>query len=541
MRSTGWKTLFWGGLATVLVVAGSCQKEKVREDAGTLMPQGELGTTVGSLAELVKPEPVQIEGYGLVGGLTGTGSSYCPAPLRAYLKQYILTQLPTQRTNIDTLLNSKNTAVVHLEAFLPATPSVDDHFDVRVSLISGSEATSLRGGWLYKAELVAQGTFGVDTSPLATVTGPVFTGSVGADGADPRSGYVIGGGRTLYEYAGIVRSRRSDYRAMSEIRNRLCERYGQNVARAVSPREVEVQIPPEYRRRKQRFLAMIPVTYIETTEEFVKARINTFVYQLAGGQDKEAAEIALEAVGRESLGKLSVLLKASEPEVRLRAARCMLTLGDDRGLGVLRELATDAKSPLRMEALNAIMLSAKRNDAVALARRLLRDADKAVVLAAYEHLREINDPTVKGEVVGRSFQLEQVIQTDRRAIFVSRSGDPRVVLFGAPLECGNSIFVESPDQSIMVNARAEETFISLTRKHPTRSGILGPVRADFDVADVVRALGSEATAGSGGRLRGLGVSYEQVITILEQLSAKGVVDAEFWVGPLPEIGLPIKK
>ncbi len=540
MRSISWKTLFGVGLVVALVVAGGCHREKVKEDAGTLAPQAELGTAISSLVELVKPTPVKVEGYGLVGGLAGTGSSYCPAQLRAYLKQYILTQLPTERADIDTLLNSKNTAVVYLEASVPPTPSLGERFDVRVSLISGSEAISLRGGWLYNADLVVQGTFGVDTKPLATAAGSLFIGSIAAD-ADSRSGYVLAGGQTLYEYAGILRASRSNYRATSEVRNRLCDRYGQNVARAVSAREVEVQIPPEYRRRKQRFLAMVPVTYLETTPEFVNARINAFVYQLAGGQDRETAEVALEAVGRECLGKLSVLLKTSDPDVRMRAARCMLALGDDRAFPVLREMATDAKSPLRMQALDAIMVSAKRNDAVALARRLLRDADKAVVMAAYEHLCEVEDPAVKREVVGRSFELEQVIQTDRRAIYVSRSGDPRVVLFGAPLECTNNIFVESPDQSIVVNARPEEVAVSLTRKHPTRSGIMGPIQSDFDIASLVRALGTEATATSKGQLRGLGASYEQVIAILEQMSAKGVTDAEFWAGPLPEIGLPVKK
>lgn len=540
MRNPGWKTLVGAGMVVVLAVAGGCRKEAEKPDI-TLMPQVDLGATVGSVAELVKAEPVAVEGYGLVGGLSGTGSAYCPPQLRAYLKQYILAKLPTERVNLDQLLNSKNTAVVRLEAFLPATPSVDDHFDVRVSLIPGSEATSIKGGWLYKAELVAGGTFGVDTKPLATVEGPVFIDPVASAEVDLRSGYITGGGRTLYEYAAILRLRRADYRVASTIRNRLSERYGSNVARAISSRDVEVQIPPEYRRRKPRFLAMVPATYIETTDELTKARINALVPPLAGGQDKESAEVALEAVGRESLGKLAILLKASDAEVRMRAARCMLGLGDDRGFPILRGMAMDAKSPFRMEALDAVMVSAKRNDAAAVARRLLRDEDKAIVLAAYEHLRQIDDSTVKREVVGRSFSLEQVIQTNRRAIYVSRSGDPRIVLFGAPLECSNSIFVESPDQSIVVNARANEDSVSLTRKHPTRSGTMGPIRTDFEVGSLVRALGTEATATSGGQLQGLGVSYAQIVAILERMSAKGIVDAEFWVGPLPEIGLPVKK
>jgi hypothetical protein len=134
-----------------------------------------------------------------------------------------------------------------------------------------------------------------------------------------------------------------------------------------------------------------------------------------------------------------------------------------------------------------------------------------------------------------------VVQTGRRAIFVSRSGDPRVVLFGAPLGCSNSIFVESPDQSIVVDAREGNDYVSLTRKHPLRSGILGPVKTDLDIGGIVRALGNEATAAPGGGLQGLGAPYEDVISVLEELVLKGVVTADFRPGPLPKIGLPVKK
>ncbi|MEN6578547.1 MAG: flagellar basal body P-ring protein FlgI [Phycisphaerales bacterium] len=541
MEKLGWKTLFWSGAIVTLAAIGCRQDEARKAEVAERESLRALGTPVGSLAELAKPGGGAVEGYGLVTGLPGTGSAYCPSQIRTYLKQYILTQLPTERVNLDALIDSENTAVVWLEASLPATPSLEDHFDVRVSLIPGSEATSIRGGWLNKAQLVAKGTLGVDTQPLATVGGPVFMDPISTGEIDVKSGSVLGGGRPLYEYTALLRLRRSSYRVASEIRNRLSDRYGPNVARAVSNRDIEVKIPPEYRWRKERFLAMVPATYVGVTEELIKARVDFWVQKLTTGEDKQNAEIALEAVGRESLGRLGELLSVSDVEVRLRAARCLLGLGDDRGFPVLRELAVDAKSPFRREAFDAVMVTAKRNDAVALAQRLLRDDDVTMVLAAYEHLRRLDDPAVGREFVGRSFYLERVVQTNRRAIFVSRSGAPRIVLFGAPLECSNSIFVESPDQSIVVNAREEQEYISITRKHPTRPGIMGPIKAGFEVGAVVRALGDEAKATSGGQLLGLGASYEEIIAVLKQLTAKGVVTAEFWPGPLPKIDLPVKK
>jgi hypothetical protein len=286
---------------------------------------------------------------------------------------------------------------------------------------------------------------------------------------------------------------------------------------------------------------MIPATFLEVTNELTAARINAYVDRLAGSGEKENSEVVLEAIGQESVTRLGTLLNASEAEVRLRAGRCMLDLDDDRGLALLRDMAFDAKSPYRLEALEAIMVSARRDDAVAVGRRLLRDEDVRVVLAAYDQLRQMDDVAVTRDVIGRSFLLEQVVQSSHKAIFVSRSGDPRVVLFGAPLRCRDNLFVESPDRAVVLDARAGQGYVSVIRQHPTRPGVIGPIRSSPDVGDLVRTLGGDAVAGPSGQLLSAGVPYTQVIALLEQLSAKDAVAAAFWAGPLPSIDLPVKK
>ena len=164
----------------------------------------------------------------------------------------------------------------------------------------------------------------------------------------------------------------------------------------------------------------------------------------------------------------------------------------------------------------------------------------AVVLAAYDKLRQIDDRVVAREVIGGSFLLEQVVQSSHKAIFVSRSGDPRVVLFGAPLKCRDNLFVESPDQTLVLDARAGQGFVSVIRKHPLRPGVIGPIRTKPDVGEIVRTLGREPAAGSSGPLQSLGIPYSQVIVLLEQMSAKDAVAAQFWAGPLPKIGPAVK-
>jgi hypothetical protein len=539
MRTSALRRLCLAGLLAAAV--GGCQgREGSRADSLAFKPPAELGATIGSLADVVQPVPVAVEGYGLVGGLPGTGSAYCPAEVRAYLKQYIPTQLPTERINIDALLNSKNSAVVALQGVIPTMPSLGERFDVRVTLLPGSEATSIQGGWLYKAELVLKGTFGVRTRPVALVDGPVFVNAIGTAQIDPRSGYLLGGGKMQDEYVATLRLRTPSFRTASLIRNRLSERYGPKIAEAFSAGVIQVIIPAEYRQRKARFLAVIPATFLEVTNELTNTRVDTYVQMLAASKNKEACEVALEAVGRASAVKLTALLSSSDPEVRLRAGRCLLNVGDRRGLPALRDLALDPKSPYRLEAIEAIMISPLRADAVTLGQRLLRDDDVAVVLAAYNYLREIDDRFVSREVIGRGFLLEQMVQSSHRAVFVSRSGDPRVVLFGSPLACRDNLFVESPDQAVMLNSRAGQDYVSITRKHPTRPGIIGPVQCRRDVADVVRALGGEPSQATTGPLQHLGVPYSQVVAILEQMCAKDAVAAQFWPGPLPKIEPPVK-
>lgn len=491
----------------------------------------DLGPTIGSLAEVAPPGAIPVEGFGLVGNLPGTGSAICPPSVRAYLRSYILTQLPSRAVNVDDLINSNTTAVVMLDGVIPPLASRGDSFDVRVSLIRGSEATSLLGGWLYGAEMRPQGPGGQASRPLATVDGSLYVNLVGTDEPDLISAHLLGAGRVSNDYFAVISLPSADYALASSIRNRLSERYGPDVPRAVSPRAIEYAVPPAYSHRKGRFLAVVAATYMNESPELTAVRADWFVQQLVSGRNAEQSEIALEAIGRGCLSRLAPLLESQNEETRFRAARVMLNLRDDRAVPVLRQIALDPRSAYRAEALETVVASARRTDATLLLRRLLQDRDQQVVLAAYEHLRRLGDASIVQEFVGRSFYLERVVETSHRAIFVSRRGAPRVVIFGAPLRCRDSVFVESPDGTVTIDARPDEGYVSLRRRNPRRQGIIGPVRTGLALSEVIRALGAEPTRDEEGRLLGLGVSYAEVVSLLERLCSSEAVAAEFWLGP----------
>ena len=521
-----------GFVAALLVVcfSGGCES-----GSGPLGPKVDLGVTIGSLVEVVTPGLIAVEGYGIVGGLRGTGSGECPTRVRTYLEQYILKQLSEPRMDVDGFINSSDTAVVRIYGAMSTAVTESRHFDVMVSALPGTQTTSLEGGWLYSAELKQLGRFGMATRVLGVVEGAVFIDTLESIRTDKRVGYVPGGGTVLGEYPINLALRKPDFRFANAIRNRLNGRFGPDTARAMTPDRIELRVPAKYGKQQQRFISMVRAMYLLETPEVTKERIKVLVGMLAVSEDDGLSEIALEAIGNESLGKLSVLLNSGYEQVRLRAARCMMNLGSDAGLEILRTIAMDNNSALRVEALEALTAGAKRNDAAAIGRRLLQDENFEIRLAAYEQLRQIDDITVMRRPVARSFYLDQISRTQHKSIYVSRSGQPRIVLFGVPILCRDNMFVQSANGEITIDSRAGQKYASLIRKHPTRPTVVGPLRCSLELGDIIQTLCDEPVRKTEKGRIGLGVSYAEMIGLLKQMCEKGAIEAEFKAGPLPRI------
>ena len=90
------KVCVMGILGAVLFMAG-CGPAKTEEPFQRLTLETNLGSTIGSLVEVFASDIIIAEGYALVGGLRGTGSTQCDPAIGEYLKKYILKQLPGQQ------------------------------------------------------------------------------------------------------------------------------------------------------------------------------------------------------------------------------------------------------------------------------------------------------------------------------------------------------------------------------------------------------------------------------------------------------------
>jgi hypothetical protein len=528
-----------GLLSAGLLLAGCGSTAETVADSGALAPQTDLGVTIGSMAEIFSADIVAVEGYGLVRGLRATGSAECPPVIRSYLEQQIFQQL-SEYKNVSQFINSLDSAVVYVAGLMPTAISPDPYFDVTVTALPGTQTTSLKGGWLYTTELVPAGRFGIALKALATAEGPVYLDEIGTGEKNEKAGYILAGGVARENYKTTLSLTSPGYKTTSAIRNKLNQRFGKDTAKALGPGQIELTVPQQYSSQKKRFISLVKAIYINHDQTATEKRISSAVKMLAVSEKKYSSEITLEAIGNESLGKLAVLLKSSNEAVRLGAARCMLNLGSDAGLDVLRQIASDKKSPYRLAALQTIGNAARRNDAAAISRKLLRDDDFKIRLAAYEQLRKLDDISIRRQLVGGKFYLEQVSQTPHKSVFVSRSGQPKVVIFGSGVYCRDNIFVRSDDGRITINAPAGQKYVSLIREHPTRPNVLIQLKSSFELSDIIRTLCEEPDKKPQEGSVGLGVSYAEMIALLKKLYDGGMVQGQFQVGPMPKLGRIVK-
>jgi flagellar basal body P-ring protein FlgI len=525
-------------LSALAVTVCGCGQGRAKSDESGLEAPAELDTTIGSLAEVYEFGAIPVRGWGIVTGLAGTGSSECPPALRNVLVKYIRRQVSDGGgIDPDKFIDSTDTAVVEINGVIPAVASKGDRFDLEITAFSSTQTTSLAGGRLFEAELKAASRlqrFDQYSKTLATAQGPVFIDKLGDAATDKVSGHVLGGGVVAEGVQISLVLFEPGYMAANAIRNRLDERFGPKTANAISPGQIQLTVPERLREQKDKFLMMVRLLYLAEDKQSRQRRIETLVAGLARGEDIIVSEVALNAIGRTALDELSALLKADDEKIRFHAARCMLDIGDDRPLAVLRRIVRDTNSPYRIEGIRAVGTSARRNDAISILNSVLAEEDFEVRFAAYEQLRRLGDISVSQMLVGGDFFVDSVICGGRKTIFVSRMGVPRIVLFGAPIYCKENIFIESSGRDIVINALPDEEFISVMRKHPKRPGLIGPLKSSFKLADIIRTLGEAIPVGDKSLLRpGLGVCYSNIIALLKRMCENEAVKAEFMAGPMP--------
>lgn len=522
-------------LGSLLLFSG-CMPQQ--EPSAPAEPFGRTAT-IGSVSQYYAPLSIRVRGIGIVAGLQGTGSSECPADIRQELEKYIWQQ--SGAVSPRSFIESQDTAVVEISGIIPAFASASEVFDVQLRPLSSTQTTSLDGGHLYTSELketsrlssVEQ--FTHFTKTLAVAEGPAYslTETSGTQG----DWFVLGGGRAVQNSVVKLILDTPGFITANAIRNRVNERFGPKTAIAVSEAEITISFPAEFQEQKQRFLRILETLLLADNPQIRDEHTQFLIDQLLSKTDSDVAELGLEGIGKPALDHLAPLLEHDDPETRFQAARCMLNIGDSRPLAYLRNIIQTPGNPNRIEAIQTVGFNAKRKDAFSILNSALDDSDLQVRLQAYKMLVRLNSPAISRKVIAnRSFVVDNVVCSGPKMVYVYQSKSPRIVIFGSPVYCKDNLFIQSDDGSVTLNAKSGDKYIAVSRRHPSRPRVIGPLSSSYELSNLIQILGElpEIAPGSTSRRPGLAIPYAQIVGLLENMAAQGAIQAQYIKGPAPE-------
>ncbi len=504
----------------------------------------DLNTTIGNLADIYQFNAIEVRGFGIAAGLNGTGSSECPPALRNELEKYIRQQLPTTGgLNPRQFIDSPNTAVVEITGTIPPLAERKETFDLLVFPLDRSPTTSLDGGYVYTAPLKERSTFiryDQYAKTFASAHGQLFRNKLDEENAS--NWYLLGGGVVENDTSVSLVLRKPSFTAVNAIRNRLNERFGANIAAAVSSTEISLKIPARYRDQKERFLSVVQNLYLPDDETAVDRHIEGLLNKFKNDTEKFNPEAALEAVGRKVLSRLAPLLTSEDPALRFHAARCMLNLGEEQALPVMEAFCKDTSSPYCLDAIETIGLTVRPRKSEPILLQAASSELPAVRLTAYRQLERIQSPSISRNLVADSFVVDRVFCAGRPLIYVFRSEEPKIVLFGSPIHCSPDIFLQSDETGVLLNANPADKMIAVSRRHPARPRLIGPIYSNRELSALIRTLGESADTSSNPKKQpGLAVPYQDILLLLKQLTENKMVNADFLAGPMTQAGSFLQK
>ena len=219
-----------------------------------LLPVSAHAARIKDLCEVQGARGNPLKGIGLVVGLAGTGDKNVDAVQR---QLRMLERLDIEVEKLKDLV-SANTAVVIVDATLPAFAKEGTRIDVRVSSIGNCQ--SLEGGTLTETYLYGPGA--ADGTVYAIAQGPVSVGGFnvesggGGGGAAVRKNHVTAGRIPMGAYVErevpstitdgeriTLLLKRADFATADNIRHVIDDKYGVTSASALSASTITVRIP----------------------------------------------------------------------------------------------------------------------------------------------------------------------------------------------------------------------------------------------------------------------------------------------------------
>lgn len=516
-----------------------------------------IGDTVGAQTLVSSGDPLHLRGFGLVVGLGENGGSDCPSTIREYLLDYLAREFAPRGTgerqprfSPQRMIDSLDTAVVAVHGLVPAGAPRGTPFDLQIQAV-GTQARSLKGGVLMPCELrqfdvAASGKGLVTGRVLARARGAVFTDpAVTSEGAaadrDPRRGFVLGGGRNLEDRPVRLLLQEPSYWMARRIERRVNERFGQDppAAKAISKGYLSLTTPAEYAQQPERFTQLATHLFLENTPAQVERKLAELAQQLDGPESAlNNISLVWEGIGRTVIPRIQPLYSHARAAVRFYAARAGVRLRDVNAVEVLAEVATTPESEYALPAVYELGWCRYPQAARHLAALLDHD-DQFLRIAAYEGLRRHRHPAIETHTFPSALDpaqvnvtLDVVESSGEPMVYVRRTLEPRIALFGGRTTVGLPLFYNHPDNLVTLNALAGQTDIAIMGRSRAGRLMAEPLVVPARVVEVLRALADLPDRRSDGPVTGFGLGYTEVVEVVGALCDSGAIPAQLVMQPI---------
>lgn len=522
--------------------------------------------TVGSEVYLEGNRFMRVRGIGLVVGLNGKGTRFCPPTVREELIREIRRHRTAQigvkyDQSPEALIDSMDTSVVVVTGDIPAGVGKGKVFDVTVSATTISPDTrSLAGGYLLPCELHIFR----ETAPGDVLEGKAhgkcrglvfinpFAGDGNVAGVNPLEGRVIGGAVNLIDRRLALKTIVESYFLVEQISMAIQRRFPDlnNVADGTNPSHINLRVPKEFEGREGRFIEIVRHLPLSQDPVLREARANALVRGLAeAGPPPEETALSLEGIGPGVIPMVQELYTHPRRQVNYYAARTGLRLGDELAVEVMRQHAMDERSPFCFQAIRELGDSGFRKSAGDVLRGLLALDDLRVRILAYEALRTVDRDSMASAVVGPepgNFVIDVVPSEGRPLIYARRTATRRIALIGADqMRIRTPLFCARPEDGVTLSAKQDDRVITLLRK--VDGNVAGTFLVEPDVVLLTRFLGGDPAPGLNKRIQGIGLGYSAVLGVLHHLCETGALTADLkweeesitdWIGPIRPMARP---
>ena len=502
--------------------------------------------TIYQITDLGNDQPFLVSGWGLVVNLDGTGGS---RQLSNNVKAYMMmemerkgfgSKLIDEYKNLapEQIIADRNTAIVGVYGWLPPAARKGQWFDIAIKA-AADDTTSLAHGTLYDTELAIDGANPINprgrVNIWGTAYGPVFVNpavalnvSQNPDGATKRSlrtGAIIGGGQVLNDRPLLLQLREPERRMARNIEFRINDAFHQDhVCTAFDEGYCQLWLPNRYSDDWAHFARLVEHVYLQGgSEAFARAKARQLVEEARKpGAQLQDISYCWEGLGQYALAELAPLMTDEREDVRFAAARAAAYIGDPSGAAerTLYDIARADQSPCQVAAVQVLGKVPNSRAINQLLRDLLGSKQTTVRVEAYNILARAGDPSISRQVIrsasqpiDQKFLLDYVHCGGQPLIYATRSGVPRIAIFGNVPELSIPVTFSALDNHLMISSGAVGRDVTIFYRN---ARLREPIQMSSppDVADILGRLAGQMDDGTGQ----LDFTYAEIVAILQGMT-----------------------